>query len=378
MVQKRDFYEILGVGRNATQDELKQAYRKLAKKHHPDVNKDPDAEERFKEINEAYAILSDEKHRASYDRYGYAGVEGIPIDFDFSQFSDIFGGDFFSQFFGFGGMGQRRGRRSPRRGANLRYDLSLEFKQAAFGIEKEIEYSRLEACSQCNGSGAKPGTTPTQCPTCHGAGEVRQTRQTFLGSMVNVTTCPTCRGRGEVINTPCQNCKGSGFVRKTIRRKISVPAGIDDGTQIRIAGEGEIGTNSGPRGDLYIVAHVKKHRFFNRRDQDILLDLSINVAQAALGAEVTVPTLDGEDKLRIPPGTQSGKVIRLRGKGVPRLQRNGRGDELVIISVEIPRSLNSEQRKLFMELAETMGNEAKPQERGFLDGIREFLGGRAI
>jgi len=370
MSEKRDYYEVLGVARGASADEIRQAYRSLAKKYHPDINKAPDAEERFKEINEAYAVLSDDTRRSSYDRFGHSGVQGMPMDFDFS-FSDIF-----EDFFGFGmGMGSRRSRNAPRRGANLRYDLHLEFVEAAFGLDRELEFDRMESCSVCQGNGAEPGTNPARCDTCSGSGEVRQVRQTILGSMVNVSTCPACGGRGEVITSPCKNCSGSGFERIHVKRTISVPAGVDDGTQIRIPGEGEPGSSGGPRGDMYVVVHVKAHKFFRRKGNDVLLDLGINIPQSVLGAEVQVPTLDGEEKLRIPPATQPGKVLKLRGKGIPYLRRSGRGDQLVIISVEIPQHINPEQRELFEKLAETMGTEAVPHERSFLDSLKDFLGG---
>ncbi len=368
MANKRDYYQVLDVNRDASPDDIRRAYRRLAKQYHPDINNEPGAAERFKEINEAYAVLSDDERRAAYDRFGHAGLEGMQFDFDFGF------GDIFEQFFGFGMRGQRS-RRAPRRGSNLRYDLTLDFEEAVFGIEKEIEISRQETCKRCHGSRAEPGTTPVRCSTCNGSGEVRQVRQTLLGSMVNVSTCPSCGGVGETISTPCEACRGRGLVRETIERMIAVPAGVDDGTRIRIANEGEPGVNGGPNGDLYVFIHVKPHRFFRRRDNDILLDLGINIAQATLGAKVTIPTLDGEDTLTIPPGTQPGKVLRLKGKGVPRLRRNGRGDQLVIVSVDIPRSLSAEQRTLLEQLAETLGTDVHPQERGFLDTLKDLLGG---
>jgi molecular chaperone DnaJ len=370
MAAKRDYYEVLGVGRDASADELRRAYRNLAKQVHPDINSEPGAEERFKEINEAYAVLSDDQRRGAYDRYGHAGVTDIPVDFGFGL------GDIFEEFFGVN-MGGRRSRRAPRRGADLRHDLSLEFDEAVFGVEREIEFTRPETCSACHGSGAEPGTTPVRCSTCNGSGEVRQVHQTFLGSMVNVSTCPACGGRGETISTPCKTCGGRGLERRQVKKTLAIPAGVDDGTQIRLPGEGEPGVNGGPHGHLYVVVHVKPHRFFRRRNDDILLDLGINVAQASLGAQVEVPTADGPELLTIPPGTQSGKVIRLKGKGVPRLQRNGRGDQLVVVSVEIPRSLSAEQRELFEKLAETLGTEPALHERSFLDRIKDILGGLA-
>ncbi len=369
MSEKRDYYEILELERSVSADDIRRAYRRLAKKYHPDVNKDPGAEETFKEINEAYAVLSDEQRRAAYDRYGHEGLQGMPMDFGFGI------NDIFEEFFGFG-MGRRGGRaRSPRRGTDLRYDLSMEFEEAVFGAEKAIQFERLERCSVCKGSGAEPGTTPVRCQTCNGSGEVRQVRQTFLGSMVNVTTCPTCGGQGETISTPCRACGGRGLERVSVERTIPVPAGVDHGTQIRISSEGEPGANGGPNGDLYVVVHVAPHRYFRRRGTDVLLDLGINISQAALGADIQVPTVDGEETLSIPAGTQSGKVLRLRGKGVPKLKSRDRGDQLVIISVEIPTRLNDEQRVLFEKLAESLGTEINLRERGFIDRVKDLLGG---
>lgn len=366
--RKRDYYEVLGLDRSASPGDIRSAYRHLAKKYHPDVNREDGAEETFKEINEAYAVLSDEERRARYDRYGHAGVRGVPVDFGFGI------DDIFEEFFGFG-MGRRGRQRSPRKGADLRYDLTLEFAEAVFGVEKEIEFERLERCSVCDGSGAEPGTEPIQCPACQGTGEVRQVRQTFLGQMVNVATCPQCGGRGEVIETPCQNCSGRGLKRTRIKREVPIPAGVDQGTQIRVPGEGEPGPNAGPPGDLYIVVNVEPHRYFRRRGDDIIIDLGINVAQAALGAEVEVPTVDGDVSMRIPPGTQSGKVMRLRGMGVPKLRRDGRGDQLVVVSVETPVGLTEQQRELMEQLADSLGTEVSIQERGFLDRVKDMLGG---
>jgi molecular chaperone DnaJ len=370
MPEKRDYYQVLGVGRNSGADDLRRAYRRLAKEFHPDVNKDGGAEERFKEINEAYAVLSDDERRSAYDRFGHAGVQGLPADFGFGF------GDIFEEFFGFG-MGGRRGRRTPRRGADLRYDLTLEFEQAVFGVEREIEFSRQETCSRCNGTGAEPGTTPIRCGTCQGTGEVRQVRQTFLGSLVNVGTCPTCGGSGETIASPCRTCNGRGLEVLTLRKTIPIPAGVDEGTQLRLASEGEPGVNGGPRGKLVVVVHVKPHKYFRRRGDDILLDVGINVAQAALGARIQVPTVDGDESIQVPAGTQPGKAIRLKGKGVPHVNHGGRGDQLVVLSVEVPRSLTADQRELLEKLAGTLGTEVTPHERGFLDRLRELLEGLA-
>lgn len=373
---QRDYYEVLGVPKNASPDDLKSAFRRLARQYHPDVSSEPDAEERFKEINEAYAVLSEPEKRAAYDRFGHAGVRGAggAQDFtvDFTDFADIFG-----DLFGFGGFSRstRRARNAPRRGGDLSQRLDLTFEESVFGVEKEVEITRDESCSTCNGSGAEPGTSPVRCSTCNGSGEVRQVRQTILGSMVQVATCPTCNGVGETIATPCHTCQGRGFERRTRKKVVNIPGGVDTGTQIRLAGEGQPGVNGGPNGNLYITINVMAHQFFRRRDNDIVLDLDINIAQAALGAEVDIPTVDGAAKLKIPAGTQPGKVLRLRGKGVPFLRSNGRGDQLVVINVEIPTRLSNEQRQLFEQLAKSLGSEVRPQERSFLDWLKETLGG---
>jgi len=371
---QRDYYEVLGVSRSATQDELKAAFRRLARQYHPDVNDSPDAEERFKEINEAFAVLSDEQRRGAYDRYGHEGVRGpngMPnFTVDFSDFADIFG-----DLFGFGGFGRtsQRARNAPRRGADLQYRLDLTLEEAVFGVEKEIEITRDELCATCNGSGAEPGTSPVRCSTCNGSGEVRRTRQTILGSMVQVTTCPACNGQGEIISTPCHTCKGRGLERRNRKKVISVPAGVDSGTQIRLAGEGQPGLYGRPNGNLFIAIKVKAHKYFHRREYDVLLDLNVNIAQATLGAEVEIPTVDGPTMLKIPNGTQPGKILRLRGKGIPKLRGNGRGDQLVVINVEVPINVDNDQRQLFEQLAESLGSEVRPQERGFLDWLKEAL-----
>jgi molecular chaperone DnaJ len=371
-MSNRDYYDILGVGRNASDDEIKAAFRKLARQYHPDVNKQPDAEEKFKEINEAYGVLSDADNRARYDRFGRAGLGEMGGFRDYTvDFSDLIE----EIFGGFGFSTGRRSRRAPHRGRDLQMQIPLTFEEAAFGVDKEIEFEREETCSTCRGSGAEPGTTPTRCATCNGQGEVRQVRQTFLGSMVQSMTCPNCNGRGETISSPCHTCRGSGLERKAVKKTVQIPAGVDGGTQIRLAGEGGPGVYGGPNGNLFLLLDVKPHRFFKRRDNDILLNLDINLAQAALGAEVEVPTLDGDEKLKIPSGTQPGKVFHMRGKGVPYLRRGGRGDQLVIVNVEIPTRLTKEQRALLEQLAATLGTTVKPQEKGFLDWLNEALGG---
>ena len=372
MTTQRDYYEILGVSRTASPDELKTAFRSLARKNHPYVNKEADAEERFKEINEAYAVLSDPSKRQAYDQYGHAGVNstgGVP-DWSNMDFADIFG-----EFFGFATGSSRQRQNAARRGADLSYTVTLTFEESIFGVDKEIEITRDEVCSTCRGKGAEPGTTVTRCATCNGRGEVRQVHQTFLGSMVQVVTCPTCNGRGEVISTPCHTCRGRGLERKNVKKTISIPGGVDNGTQMRLAGEGQPGVNNGPNGNLYIEIRVKAHQFFRRKDNDLLLDLNINLAQATLGAEINVPTIDGVAKLNVPAGTQPGKVFTLRGKGSPSVRSSTRGDELVIINIEVPKSLSAEQRKLFEQLAATLGTEVRPQEKSFLDHLKEVLGG---
>ncbi len=382
MTTQRDYYEVLGVPRSATQAEIKRAYRRLARQYHPDVNHEPDAEERFKEINTAYAVLNDPEKRSRYDRFGHAGVSAE----GFSGFGGMsgFGGldDIFEEFFGgFTGTTRRRSqRRGPRRGRDLSYELSIDFTEAVFGAEKEIELTRYDVCEECGGIGSAPGTTPTRCPECNGSGEVRTVRQTFLGSMISVNTCPRCQGRGEVITSPCPTCRGSGKVHSTRRLKVNVPAGVDDGMKIRIQGEGEPGEYGGPPGNLYVTINVRPHKYFKRRGDDILLEITINVAQAALGDTVTVPTVEGEAELAIPPGTQTGESFRLRNKGFPHLHRDGtsmgRGDQWVIVQVVVPKHLTPEQRKLFEALAETLDtNIIPPPSKGFFDRVLDFLSG---
>jgi len=375
MTNKRDYYEVLGVQRSASTDDIKNAFRNLARKYHPDVNKAEDAEEKFKEINEAYGVLSDPEKRAAYDRYGFQGVNtnGMP-DYSSMDLSDIF--DLFG-FGGFGGFGgtSRRSRNAPRRGADLSSRLKLTFEEAVFGTEKEIDITRNEKCSVCSGSGAEPGSRPVTCQTCKGAGEVRQVQQTFLGQMVQVVTCPTCGGRGEMIEKPCTNCRGTGLERKTIRKKVNIPAGIDNGNQVRMIGEGQPGANGGPNGNFYIEIEVAPHKFFRRSGNDILLDIDINMAQAALGDEITIPTLDGDVKLRIPSGTQPGRVFRLKEKGVPILQRTERGNQLVTVNVQIPTSLTDQQEELLKTLGKTMGTDVKIQERSFFEKLKDAFSG---
>jgi molecular chaperone DnaJ len=380
MAHKRDYYDVLGVPRTATQSDLKKAFRRLARQYHPDVNDEDDATERFKEVNEAYEVLSDEKMRATYDQFGHAGVQngGGPGFSGFEGFGNV--ADIFEEFFGGGFSGGRRRRRGPRRGQDLRYDLAITFEEAVFGVEKEIEVTRPEICPTCNGSGAKPGSSPITCTNCNGSGNVRRVQQTLLGQFVTEAPCPTCQGTGELIPELCETCHGRKQIQNTRTLKVKIPAGVDSDTQIRLTGEGAPGANGGPPGNLYVILHVREHEIFQRRGNDILLDLEINVAQAALGDEVMVPTLDGEETLVIEPGTESGKVYQMRGLGVPRLDRRGRGhmgrgDQHVLVHVTIPKKLTTEQEKLFRELSQTLGKAVIPQRgKGVFSQFKDALG----
>lgn len=378
-----DYYEVLGVARTATKDEIKSAYRKLAREWHPDINKASGAEERFKEINQAYEILSDEEKRARYDRFGMAGVSGpsgggYAGAQGFGGFEDIFE-EFFSSFGGTRSSGARR--RGPKAGSDRRVDVTIRFEEAIFGTEKEVEFDRLAECETCSGSGAAPGTQPVRCSQCNGSGEVRQVQQTFLGPMVQVGACPRCGGKGETVATPCPACRGAGRQRKHVTLGVQIPPGVREGLQIQVRAEGDAGEGSAPAGNLYVVVHVQDHEFFRRKDNDIILDVSINVAQAALGDKIIIPTVEGEIDLQVPAGTQTGKVFRLRGKGVPRLRSDGstagHGDQLVYIQVDVPTRLNDEQRTLFEQLAQSLGSEVQPQKasKGFFDRMMDFIAG---
>lgn len=375
MATKRDYYELLGVARTATPDEIKKAYRQKARQYHPDVNQEGNAEELFKQLSEAYEILSDEQKRAAYDRYGHAAFEGGagaggsgPMGFDIN---DIFEG-IFNNFAG--GGGNRR--RAPTKGSDLRYDMTISFEEAVFGVEKTIDVTRPESCSTCNGNGAKPGTTPKRCTNCNGTGEVRRVQQSIIGSFVNVTSCPQCDGSGETIESFCPTCNGRKFVQKSRQLLVKVPAGVDNETQIRLTGEGAPSINGGPPGNLYVFLTVKPHPHFKRQGDNILLDLKINVAQATLGAEIDVPTLVGSEKFKIKPGTQPGELFYLRGKGIPHLRRTGRGDQILIVQVDIPRKLTEDQRYHFQKLGESLeGNSTmESHEKGFLGHLKDLFG----
>lgn len=350
MVTKRDYYDVLGVSRSASGDELKKAFRKLAFQYHPDRNRNDGAEDKFKEINEAYEILSDTEKRAAYDRYGHSDATGsYARGFEGFDFGGI--GDIFDTFFG--GMSQA-GRRAPQRGADLHYEFTITFEEAAFGSEKEVKLKRTEACSQCHGSGAKPGTQPIRCPQCNGAGQVRRVQQSLFGRFVNTTVCDQCQGEGKVVTDTCPQCRSTGREKQQRNIAVRIPAGVENGSRIRLSGEGNAGARGGSSGDLYVTLSVQEHEFFIRYGDDILYELPINFAQAALGTEVEVPTLENTVKLNIPAGSQTDRTFRLKNQGIAHLTRNGRGDQIVKLFVATPESLTKEQRKLFQELAGTL------------------------
>jgi len=367
MAAKRDYYEVLGIRQTATEAEIKRAFRARAREYHPDVNKAAGAETQFKEINEAYEVLSDTSKRASYDRFGHAGVNGSGYQSyaGFDAFSDIF-----DQFFGAGG---RRGQRGPQRGSDLRYDLDISFEEAVFGSEKTLEIPALRACARCQGTGAEPNSGETVCPSCHGSGEIRRAQQSVFGQFVNVVMCDRCQGEGRIPGEPCTKCHGQGRERATRTVTVKIPAGVDNGQQVRLTGEGEAGPKGGPPGDLYVVLDVSDHPLFQRNGSQIEYELPITVAQAALGDEVEVPTLDGPETVKISPGTQSGQTIRLRLRGVPHLRGSGRGDMYVQVRVVVPTHLTHEQRAHFEALSATLQVEAE-HEKGFFGRVKEAFG----
>lgn len=359
-MSKRDYYEVLGVPRDASQEEIKKAYRRLARKYHPDANPDdPSAVEKMKEINEAYEVLGNPEKRAKYDQFGHMGEQAQGFG-GFGNFGGDFGGfdafgSIFDMFFG-QGASQASRPAGPERGADLRYDLEIDLEDAAFGAEKELRLNRLDTCDTCGGTGARPGTAPKTCPSCHGTGQVRHTQQTPFGTFTRISTCPRCRGEGTVIEDPCPTCHGEGKVRKLRTISLKVPAGVDSGSRLRVAGEGEAGTRGGPPGDLYVYVHVRPHKLFKRVGNDIHIEIPIGFAQAALGSEVEVPVLGGKTtKLKIPAGTQTGTAFVLNGKGIPNLKGYGRGDQIVTVKVVTPTRLSEKQKELLRQFAETEG-----------------------
>ncbi|RAK22443.1 molecular chaperone DnaJ [Anoxybacillus vitaminiphilus] len=375
-MSKRDYYEVLGVSKNATKDEIKKAYRKLSKQYHPDVNKAPDAAEKFKEIKEAYEVLSDDQKRAHYDQFGHTdpnqGFGGFSgADFDFGGFGGF--EDIFSSFFG---GTRRRDPNAPRAGADLQYTMTLTFEEAAFGKETDIEIPREETCDTCHGSGAKPGTKKETCSHCRGTGQISIEQATPFGRIVNRRTCHHCGGTGQFIKEKCTTCGGSGRVKKRKKIHVKIPAGIDDGQQLRVAGQGEAGINGGPPGDLYIVFRVEPHEFFERDGDDIYCEIPLTFAQAALGDEIEVPTLHGKVKLKIPAGTQTGTKFRLKGKGVPNVRGYGQGDQHIIVRVVTPTKLTEKQKQLLREFDRLSDQSAQHGTHGsFFDKMKKAFKG---
>ena len=371
---KRDYYEILNVGKEAGDQEIKGAYRELAKRYHPDRNPDdPNAEEKFKEASEAYSVLSDAQKRAAYDRFGHAGLQGASAAPNPEAFADF--GDILGDFFGFGdlfgnaaGGGQRR-RAHAQRGEDVRYDLELSFEDAMFGMSADIQVPRMERCEHCKGNGSEPGSGPSQCPTCHGRGEVLY-QQSFLSIR---RTCSTCNGSGQIIRNPCSECRGHGYRQVQRKLKVNIPSGVAEGNRLRLAGEGQPGANGGPPGDLYVFLKVKEHLFFERQENDLHCTIPLNLAQAALGCEIEVPTLGTPHKLKIPEGTQNGAQFKIRHQGVAILNSSSRGDLYVHIAVKMPTRLTREQRKLLEQLRESLPIDNRPSEKGLFDKVKDYF-----
>ncbi len=378
---KRDYYEVLGVGRDAVEADIKKAYRKLARQYHPDINKDdPQAAEKFKEATEAYQVLSSAEARAKYDQFGHAafdqqagyGQEGAGGFGGFGGFGGGFEdlGDIFDMFFG---GGARRPRGGPQQGADLRYDLAVSFEEAAFGLEKEIEVPRSETCPHCHGNAAEPGTPIKTCERCHGTGQVQHVTTTAFGRFATARPCEVCHGEGKTVQTPCKECHGAGTVHQVRKIKVKIPAGVDAGSRVRVSGQGEAGVKGGPPGDLYVFINVRPHPIFERQGNDVFCEVALNFAQAALGDEIEVPTLDGRVKLRIPEGTQTGTFFRLKGKGIPNPRGYGRGDQHVKVRVVTPARLSARQRELLQEFAK-LGGGSEADDKGFFDKMKDAFG----
>ncbi len=386
MADKRDYYEVLGLQKGASEDDIKKAFRKLAMKYHPDKNPgDKEAEEMFKEINEAYAVLSDPEQKSKYDRFGHAGVDPNSFAGGFGGFGGAggFGGfeDIFDMFGGaFGGSspfgsafgGQRRSN-SPRKGNDIQKSLTIDFMEAAFGTKKHIKLTKYVKCKNCSGTGAAPGTSKKACTRCGGTGEIRTQQRTPLGTFQSVSPCPDCNGTGEINESPCPDCGGTGRVRDTVNITVNIPAGVDTDSVIPIRGQGEPGYNGGPDGDLYIVLNVRPHKLFERRGQDLWLEIPISFNQAALGDEIVVPTLEEKVSYKVPAGTQPGTVFRLKGKGIKNLRSNRRGDLYVRVSLEVPTKLNKKQKKAIEDMGEAVTDDCYAKKSGFLDSIKEFF-----
>ena len=372
---KRDYYEVLGVTKSASADEIKKAYRKLARKYHPDVNSgDNNAEAKFKEVAEAYAVLQDADKKAAYDHYGHAAFEqqgGFGGGgFDFGDFGGL--GDIFDMFFGGGGGRSRRG---PEKGADLRIEIEISFTEAAFGVERDIKIPRTENCSTCGGSGAAPGSSTKTCDACNGQGQVQYAQNTAFGRIVQTRPCERCRGLGKIIEKPCPTCHGARQVRRTKNIHVKVPAGVDSGSRLRLSGEGEAGARGGPHGDLYVFLRVRPHEFFKRDNYDIICEIPITFVQAALGDELNVDTLDGKEKLKIPEGTQTGAVFRMKGKGIQNLNGHGRGDQHVIVKVITPTKLTEKQKELLREYAKLGGKNVSSTDKGFFEKVKDVIMG---
>ena len=388
MSEKRDYYEVLGVDKNASEADLKKAYKKMARKYHPDLNRDDPktAEAKFKEVNEAYDVLKDPQKKAQYDQFGHAAFEGGAGGgggfggFGQGGFGGFGGGsggaegfgDIFDMFFGGGGGGRSR-RPGPERGNDLRYDLEITFEEAAFGKEVELSIPRTENCKACHGTGAAAGTSPEDCPDCHGSGTRQTVQNTPFGRMVNQTTCGRCHGTGKIVKNPCGDCHGTGKKKVTRKIKVNIPKGVDQGSRVRVAGGGEAGVRGGGNGDLYVYIFIKPHKIFQRQGYDVVVEVPVSFVQAALGDKVQVPTLDGPVEMKVPAGTQSGKVLRLRDKGVPNLRGTGRGDEHVVIKVLTPQSLNQRQKELLKEFGEISGDKVNPEQKSFLDNLKNLF-----
>jgi len=373
-MSNRDFNEVLGVDKGASEEEVKKAYRKLARQYHPDVNKAADAENKFKEVKDAYETISDPNKRATYDRYGHVDPNqgmGGGGQGDMGGFGDIF--DMF--FGGGGGGGNRRNPNAPQRGSDLQYSMTIDFKEAVFGKELDLTIPRTEDCGNCHGNGAKPGTKPETCSTCKGTGQQEVIQNTAFGRIVNRRVCSTCNGQGAIIKEKCGECHGSGKVKKQREIHVKIPAGVDEGAQLRVSGEGEAGTRGGPPGDLYVVIRVKPHEFFDREGDDIYCEIPLTFTQAALGDDIEIPTLTEKVKLKIPAGTQTNTYFRLKGKGVPRLRGYGQGDQHVKVTVVTPTSLSDDQRELLREFANQSGESTHAQQKSIFERFKKaFLG----